>query len=103
LANADPPDVMLLDVSMPGVNGFQVAQLVRKQPQLQAVLLVAVTGWGDPVHRLLWEKAFDHYLLKPVAPSVLEALLAGERDRKALCAPCRGERIHVASGKPSGE
>jgi CheY-like chemotaxis protein len=81
LAADELPDVMLVDIGMPGVNGFQLAQHFRRQTRFTDTLLVAVTGWADKVHRRLWEEAFDHYLIKPVDPPAVEKLL---RDRARL-------------------
>jgi CheY-like chemotaxis protein len=69
------PDVMLLDLAMPKVNGFTLAQQVRREPRFSGSLLVAITGYGDAAHRLLCQRAFDHYLVKPVMPALLEELL----------------------------
>lgn len=70
------PDVLLLDVAMPDLDGYRVARAIRDQPSLDGVLLVAITGYADDAHRQLGLKAgFDHYLVKPVEPAVVEALL----------------------------
>jgi PAS domain S-box-containing protein len=61
------PDVVLLDIGMPGMDGYEVARLVRQSPSLRDVCLVALTGWGqeDDI-RHAREAGFDHHLLKPV-------------------------------------
>jgi CheY-like chemotaxis protein len=82
LAAAERPDVLLLDIVMPKMDGFHLARHLRRQTRFQDTLLVAVTGYADEVHRRLWEGAFDHYLIKPVEPPALEKLLL-ERDRPA--------------------
>jgi CheY-like chemotaxis protein len=70
------PDVLLLDVAMPGMDGFRLALAVRGQPCLDGALLVAITGYADDAHRQLGLRAgFDHYLVKPVATEVVEDLL----------------------------
>jgi CheY-like chemotaxis protein len=69
------PDVMLVDIGMPRMDGFQLARHLRQQIRFTDTLLIAVTGWADQAHRLLWEDAFDHYLIKPVDPPALEILL----------------------------
>ena len=70
------PDVLLLDVAMPDLDGFGVARAVRRQPSLDGVLLVAITGYADEAHRQLGARAgFDHYLTKPVEPADVKALL----------------------------
>jgi len=70
-------DVVLCDIGLPGMNGFQVAEAVRRLPHVP--VLVAVTGYG---HARDAERAtdagFDHYLVKPVDPCVVLALLAAD-------------------------
>jgi CheY-like chemotaxis protein len=65
-----------VDIGMPQLNGYEVAQLVRQQPWGASVRLVALTGWGqDDNKRQAQESGFDHHLTKPVDPSDLVALL----------------------------
>jgi signal transduction histidine kinase/ActR/RegA family two-component response regulator len=71
------PDVVLLDIGMPKLNGYEVARHVRRQPWGRNVLLIAVTGWGGADHRQQTTQAgFDHHLTKPVDPAALIRLLA---------------------------
>lgn len=81
LALAFEPDVLLLDIAMPLLDGYQVARHLRQVPSFKDSLVVAFTGYGDDGHRLLWEGAFDHYLIKPVDPTLVESILlrAGSR------------------------
>jgi CheY-like chemotaxis protein len=77
LAKAYRPEVVLLDLGMPGMSGFDVARRVREQDGLRDVVLVALTGWGqDEDRRLTCEAGFDHHLIKPADPVYLEQLLA---------------------------
>jgi signal transduction histidine kinase len=70
------PDIVLLDIGMPKLNGYEVARHVRRQPWGRDVLLVAVTGWGGADHRQQTTQAgFDHHLTKPVDPAALTRLL----------------------------
>ena len=70
------PDVALLDISMPGLNGYEVARQMPATPSGARVILIAVTGWGqEEDKRLAKEAGFDHHLAKPVDPDTLEALL----------------------------
>ncbi len=72
------PDVALLDLGMPRMNGFEAARRIREQPWGRSVILVAITGWGqDEDKRRASEAGFDHHLTKPVDPAALEKLLAG--------------------------
>jgi len=71
------PDVMLLDIGMPGMNGHQVAQLVREQYANSGIMLIALTGWGQPNDRQRTQAAgFDHHLTKPVEFDELAQLLS---------------------------
>ncbi len=72
------PDVVLLDIGMPRLNGYEAARRIREQPWGEAVVLVALTGWGqEEDRRRSAEAGFDPHLVKPVDPAALEALLAG--------------------------
>jgi CheY-like chemotaxis protein/two-component sensor histidine kinase len=74
------PDVVLLDLGMPHLDGYETARLIRGRPWGAATLLVAVTGWGQPHDRDRSQASgFDHHLVKPVAPAALRALLEGCR------------------------
>jgi PAS domain S-box-containing protein len=71
------PQVVLLDLSIPGLNGYEVARRLRGQPSRERALLVAVTGWGqDEDRRRSQEAGFDMHLVKPVEPEGLCELLA---------------------------
>ena len=60
------PNVVLLDIGLPGLNGFEVAKQLRQQPALQNVVLVAMTGYGRESDRQRSQEAgFDHHLVKP--------------------------------------
>jgi CheY-like chemotaxis protein len=82
-ALACPPDVVLLDIAMPQMDGFRLANMMRQQAMLAGAVLVAVTGYADAAHRELWEAMFDDYLVKPVDPSAVERLLLREQVRLA--------------------
>ncbi|MGH8635701.1 MAG: response regulator [Burkholderiales bacterium] len=72
------PDVVLLDIGLPGLNGYEVARRMRNEPWGKHVKLVAVTGWGHPEDRSRAIAAgFDAHLLKPVDHAALVKLLAG--------------------------
>ena len=61
------PSVAILDIGMPGMDGCELARRLRAHPQLHAIGLIALTGWGQPDDRLRIARAgFDHHLLKPV-------------------------------------
>src|SRR5581483_7889865 len=66
------PDVAVIDVGLPGLNGYEIASRFRREPQGNRVLLVALTGYGTPEARERSRAAgFDHHLIKPVDPKVL--------------------------------
>ncbi|HKQ30060.1 MAG TPA: ATP-binding protein, partial [Burkholderiales bacterium] len=70
------PDIVLMDIAMPKLNGYAAARLIREQSWGKGVALVAVTGWGQEVDRKTsQESGFDHHLVKPVEPQDLEKLL----------------------------
>jgi len=79
LAQQKIPDVMLLDIGMPGLNGYEVASRVRDLDRGDAVMLVALTGWGQPADRnRAREAGFDHHLTKPIDYEELAGLLTPE-------------------------
>jgi PAS domain S-box-containing protein len=70
------PDVLLLDIGLPDVDGYQLARRVRETSWGRDVLLIAVTGWGqEEDKRRALAAGFDHHLTKPVSGEALEALL----------------------------
>ena len=71
------PDVALLDIGMPGLDGYAAARLIRSQPWGQAVVLIALTGWGlDEDVQKAREAGFDRHLLKPVDIGPLQDAMA---------------------------
>ena len=84
-ARARVPDLMLLDLGMPRMTGYELARLVREDPGLRAVRLVALTGYGSADDRARTRAAgFDHHVTKPLSDSALLELLvatsAAERE-----------------------
>jgi signal transduction histidine kinase/ActR/RegA family two-component response regulator len=76
-ARASVPDVMLVDIGLPGMNGYEVARRVREDPQLEGVVLVALTGYGrEEDKQQAMAAGFDYHLVKPVNPQALHALVA---------------------------
>jgi len=76
VAPASPPDVMLIDIGLPGMDGYEVARRIRRHPELGGVLLVALTGYGrDEDRRRAVEAGFDHHLVKPIDPKALQEIV----------------------------
>ncbi|WP_411879352.1 PAS domain-containing protein [Polaromonas sp. YR568] len=71
------PSVVLLDIGMPGMNGYEVARAIRSRFPGHPTVLVALTGWGqEDDRRRASEAGFDHHLLKPAEIDALQKLLA---------------------------
>jgi CheY-like chemotaxis protein len=71
------PEVVLCDIGLPGIDGYEVARTLRKERHLDGVSLIAVTGYGQETDRLRAREAgFDLHLTKPVNLSELAELLA---------------------------
>ena len=77
VAPAAPPDVVLLDIGLPGMDGFEVARRLRSFPELVATRIVACTGYGreDDVRKIR-EAGFERHFMKPVGAAQLETILA---------------------------
>ena len=71
------PDAALLDIGMPGLNGYEIARIIRRAPHGRDITLVAVTGWGqDNDKAQATEAGFNHHFTKPVEPDAITALLS---------------------------
>jgi CheY-like chemotaxis protein len=71
------PQVILLDIALPGITGYEVARELRQHPALKEVVLIAVSGYAQPSDRQRsFDAGFDHHLPKPVDFAVLRELLA---------------------------
>ncbi len=71
------PHVVLLDIGLPVLNGYEAAERIRRAPGMQPVL-IALTGWGQADdRRRAADAGFDHHLVKPVDHDVLMKLVAG--------------------------
>jgi signal transduction histidine kinase len=72
------PDLAVLDIGLPGVDGYDLARAIRARPRMDRVVLVALTGYGRPEdHGRAREAGFDHHLIKPAGFAELDKLLAG--------------------------
>ncbi|HEY9422165.1 MAG TPA: PAS domain S-box protein [Thermoanaerobaculia bacterium] len=71
------PEIVFLDLGLPGMSGFEVAPALRSMPGLRGVMIVAVTGYGqEEDRRRTREAGFDRHLVKPVDPELLRKLIA---------------------------
>jgi CheY-like chemotaxis protein len=79
LRRAEPsrPEVILMDLGMPNMNGYVAARRIRQSGWGRELLLIAVTGWGQQADREASEHAgFDHHLVKPVELDTVQSLIA---------------------------
>ena len=83
LADAIKPDIAILDIGMPLVDGYAVARMLRQRAWSPGLLLYALTGWGDPGDRDRTRDAgFDRHFVKPVSIDELLARLADDLERR---------------------
>ncbi|HEX7880727.1 MAG TPA: response regulator, partial [Candidatus Eisenbacteria bacterium] len=76
MAETFHPDLVLLDIGMPGMSGHEVARHLRTLPRGREMILIALTGWGTDEDRKHSHAAgFDHHLVKPLEPSDLDTVL----------------------------
>jgi CheY-like chemotaxis protein/two-component sensor histidine kinase len=76
MARTFRPQIVLLDIGMPGMSGYDVAKQLRSEPEFRGVIITALTGYGQPEDRRRSREAgFDHHLTKPPDPTALAALL----------------------------
>jgi CheY-like chemotaxis protein len=77
------PDVVLLDIGLPGMNGFEVAHRLRTQPESRDALLIALTGYGEAESRTRSAQAgFDFHMVKPADVSLLLSMLANPQQAR---------------------
>jgi PAS domain S-box-containing protein len=82
-ASAFRPDLVLLDLGMPALDGYDVCRTLREQPDGEALSIVALTGWGqESDRRRTHEAGFDDHLTKPIEPAQVERLLADPPRRR---------------------
>ena len=83
LVDSFKPELVLLDIGMPGLSGYEVARRLRQDPQHRGLNHVALTGWGADEDRLRSREAgFDLHLCKPADPATLLALLQSLSEKR---------------------
>jgi PAS domain S-box-containing protein len=83
LAGEFRPEVLLLDIGLPKLNGYEACRRIREQPWGKGIVLIAVTGWGqDDDRRRSHEAGFDHHMVKPLDPQNLMQMLADLQSAK---------------------
>jgi CheY-like chemotaxis protein len=83
MAGVIQPDIVLLDLDLPKVDGLEVARRLRAGSPARPLLVVATTGFGqEEDRRRTAEAGFDHHLVKPIDPEVLHSLLAKQPGRE---------------------
>src|SRR5262249_44936038 len=70
------PDIALLDIGLPGIDGYELAARIRQQAEYESMILIALTGYGqeEDLHRA-WDAGFDFHLTKPIECAVLLELI----------------------------
>jgi CheY-like chemotaxis protein len=105
VANDKKPDVILLDIGMPGMNGYEVAKQLRARGEFADTLLVAITGYGRASDVKQTQSAgFDYHLVKPVDYEKLQAVLATRGAKSGLRGSINvgsGEQLKRWAGNPS--
>jgi CheY-like chemotaxis protein len=78
------PDIIFLDIGLPGMDGYEVARLLRAKPQTSHTTLIAVTGWGSEADRLRAKEAgFNRHITKPMEPEEVERLVGEQALRSS--------------------
>ena len=70
------PDMVLLDIGLPGLNGYETCKILRQTPGMEKTVFIAQTGWGQEEHRRRSKEAgFDHHLVKPIDAQLLQQII----------------------------
>ncbi len=78
LARQIRPEVVVLDIGIPKINGYQIAEAIKRDPELQHMRLIAFSGYSTMADREMAKEAgFDHYLVKPARKEQLIAAIEG--------------------------
>jgi CheY-like chemotaxis protein len=101
------PEVVVLDIGLPGIDGYETARRLRREPWASSAIFIAVTGWGQEQDRLDAAAAgFDHHFVKPVRPAEIASCWQRLKQRRGLTPPSvkriapRTKRILVVDDHP---
>jgi PAS domain S-box-containing protein len=100
------PDVVVLDIGLPKINGYDLARQLRQSGNPRHIVLVAFTGYGqDDDRRRVREAGFDHHLLKPLEPEALARIIDAVPAHAASASAARGDRdiAEAAVNEKQGE
>jgi CheY-like chemotaxis protein len=79
------PDMVVMDLGMPGMDGYETARAIRQRPGAERILMVALTGWGqNDARRRTGEAGFDYHLVKPVELEQLVRLAGARQNREQV-------------------
>ncbi len=79
------PDMIIMDLGMPGMDGYETARAIRQRPGAERILLLALTGWGQSdARRRTTEAGFDHHLVKPVELEQIIRLAGARHNREQV-------------------
>ncbi|MYM86917.1 response regulator [Rugamonas sp. FT82W] len=79
------PDMIIMDLGMPGMDGYETAQAIRQRPGAERILMIALTGWGQSdARRRTVEAGFDHHLVKPVELDQILRLAGARMNREQV-------------------
>jgi CheY-like chemotaxis protein len=83
-AKLEKPPVIVLDIGLPGMDGYELANQLRRHPETTSAMLIALSGYGqEGDRRRARESGFHHHLVKPVDPRELSDLLASLHDHRS--------------------
>jgi CheY-like chemotaxis protein len=101
IARQFEPHLVLLDISMPGIDGYEVLRRLREQSGVSQPIVAALTGFGQPEDRRRTQEAgFDHHLVKPFGPDVLKAVDPIARTKIGFLKPAIYRILSLSSSEP---
>jgi len=84
LARSFHPDIILLDIGIPDINGYEICRVMRKEPSLKDTIFIAHTGWSEKEHHQRSKEAgFDYHLVKPADIEEIKEIISSRNKNKA--------------------